>query len=70
SADFDGNEVDDVLMRYKDGSWLIYSFDGMEVSTQGFLPMTNDLNWRIVNINHIYPEFQNILIGTFLHLNV
>ena len=25
---------------------------------------------RIVNINHIYPEFQSILIGTFLHLNV
>jgi hypothetical protein len=29
-----------------------------------------EVTLRIVNINHIYPEFQSILIGTFLHLNV
>jgi hypothetical protein len=49
SGDFNGDERDDLLMRYKNGSWLAYQFDGFNASTTDFLDMTDDMDWKIAS---------------------
>lgn len=53
-GDFDGNGIEDVLMRHTDGRWFLYPMNGREHATgQGEVDLPADTAWRFAGIGDL-----------------
>ena len=62
-ADFDGNGIDDLLMRQPDGRWYFYLIDRFKnVIEEGYLALDEDRNLRLVGVGDLNADGRDDIV--------